>query len=147
MWYTYIHTYTDTHTQMRLPTAVSAKESTCQCRRHKRLRFNAWVRKIPWRRKWHSTSVFLPGKFHDSGTLQAIVYGVSKSQKWLSNWVHMHAYWYEISRKGKSIEIKSSLGIAWMDLGGGTSTNWKSSFLEWWKYPILTFYYNIEVDS
>ena len=23
-----------------------------------------WVRKIPWRRKWQPTPVFLPGKFH-----------------------------------------------------------------------------------
>ena len=27
-------------------------------------RFDPWVRKIPWRRKWQSTPVFLPGKFH-----------------------------------------------------------------------------------
>ena len=24
--------------------------------------FDIWVRKIPWSRKWHSTSVFLSGK-------------------------------------------------------------------------------------
>ena len=30
-------------------------------RRH---RFNPWVRKIPWRREWLSTPVFLPGEFH-----------------------------------------------------------------------------------
>ena len=24
----------------------------------------SWVRKIPWRRKWQPTPVFLPGKFH-----------------------------------------------------------------------------------
>ena len=29
------------------------KEPACQCRRHKRRRFNPWVRKIPWGRKWH----------------------------------------------------------------------------------------------
>jgi len=23
-----------------------------------------WVRKIPWRRKWHPTPVFLPGECH-----------------------------------------------------------------------------------
>ena len=28
------------------------------CRRH---RFDPWVRKIPWRRKWQATPVFLPG--------------------------------------------------------------------------------------
>ena len=30
----------------------------------KRHRFNLWVRKIPWRRKWQPTPVFLPGKPH-----------------------------------------------------------------------------------
>ena len=39
----------------------SDKEFTCPCRRH---RFDAWGRKIPWRRKWHPTPVLLPGKFH-----------------------------------------------------------------------------------
>ena len=37
---------------------LSGKDSTCQCRRHG---FKPWVRKIPWRRKWQPTSVFLPG--------------------------------------------------------------------------------------
>ena len=27
-------------------------ESACQCKRHKRLSFNPWVGKIPWRRAW-----------------------------------------------------------------------------------------------
>ena len=27
-------------------------------------RFDPWVRKIPWRRKWQPTPVLLPGKFH-----------------------------------------------------------------------------------
>ena len=31
--------------------------------------FNPWVGKIPWRRKWQSTPVFLPGKFHDQRSL------------------------------------------------------------------------------
>ena len=26
--------------------------------------FNLWVGKIPWRRKWQSTPVLMPGKFH-----------------------------------------------------------------------------------
>ena len=28
-----------------------------------------WVRKIPWRRKWQPTPVFLPGKTHGEGSL------------------------------------------------------------------------------
>ena len=42
--------------------AVGAKEPTCQCGRHKGHGFNPWVRKIPWRKAWKSTSVFLPGE-------------------------------------------------------------------------------------
>ena len=38
------------------------KKPTCQCRRLKRHGFNPWVGKIPWRRAWQLTSVFLPGE-------------------------------------------------------------------------------------
>ena len=47
-----------------LPTWLSGKESVCQCRRGKRCRFNPWVRKIPWRRAWQPTPLFLPRKLH-----------------------------------------------------------------------------------
>ena len=47
----------------------SGKETTCQCRRRKRRGFDSWVGKIPWRRKWQSTPVFLPGEFHGWRTL------------------------------------------------------------------------------
>ena len=49
-----------------LPWWLRGKESACQCRRHK---FNPWVRKIPWRRKWQPTPVFLPGEFHGQRSL------------------------------------------------------------------------------
>ena len=42
-----------------LPRWLSGKESTCQCRRHG---FSPWVGKIPWRRNWQPTPVFLPVK-------------------------------------------------------------------------------------
>ena len=34
-----------------------------------RLRFGSWVRRIPQRRKWLHTSVFLPGEFHGQRSL------------------------------------------------------------------------------
>ena len=43
-----------------------SKESTCQCRKH---RFNSWVRKIPWKRRWQPTPVFLSGKPHGQRSL------------------------------------------------------------------------------
>ena len=39
----------------------SGKESACQCRR---CGFDPWVGKIPWKRAWHPTLVFLPGESH-----------------------------------------------------------------------------------
>ena len=35
-----------------------------QCKRYRRCRFDPWVRKILWRRKWQPIPVFLPGKPH-----------------------------------------------------------------------------------
>ena len=52
-----------------IPRWLSGKESACQCRRHRRFRFNPWVRKISWRRKWQPTPVFLPGKSHGQRSL------------------------------------------------------------------------------
>ena len=44
---------------MSFPGGVNGKESTCQCRRHKRHEFDPWVGKIPCRREWLATPVFL----------------------------------------------------------------------------------------
>ena len=65
-----------------LPRWLSGKESTCQCRRLRRCKFDPWVGKIPWRRNWQSTLVFLLGKFHGQRSLA--VRGFSKSLTWLN---------------------------------------------------------------
>ena len=38
-------------------------------RRYKGHRFHLWVGKIPWRRKWQPTPVFLPGESHGQRSL------------------------------------------------------------------------------
>ena len=48
---------------------ANGKEPVCQCRRHKRHGFNPWLGKIPWRRKWQPTPVFLPGESHGQRSL------------------------------------------------------------------------------
>jgi len=48
---------------MSTPGGAEIKNPVSACRRLKRHGFDPWVRKIPWRRKWQPTSVFLPGKF------------------------------------------------------------------------------------
>ena len=45
----------------KLPRCLSGKESSCT--------FDPWVRKIPWRRKWQPTPVFLPGESHGQRSL------------------------------------------------------------------------------
>ena len=42
--------------------------------------FNRWVGKIPWRRAWQPTPVFLPGESHDRGAWWATVHRVTKNR-------------------------------------------------------------------
>ena len=69
------------YSHYRLPWWPGSKEFTCQCRRHG---FDPWVRKIPWRRKWQPTLVFLPGKSHGQRSL------VSYSPRgWQKSWTQL----------------------------------------------------------
>ena len=42
---------------------------SCQYRRLKRCSFNLWVGKVPWKRAWKPTPVFLPGESHGERSL------------------------------------------------------------------------------
>ena len=48
-------------TKLKLRVAQTVKRVYLLCRRP---RFDPWVRKIPCRREWQPTPVFLPGKSH-----------------------------------------------------------------------------------
>ena len=48
----------------------SGEEPTCQCRKSG---FHPWVRKIPGRRKWQPTPVFLPRESHGQGNLAGYI--------------------------------------------------------------------------
>ena len=63
-----------------LPGGWVVKKYACYCSRHRRFGLDPWVRKIPWRRNWQPTPVFLPGNPIDSGAWLAPVIGVAKSQ-------------------------------------------------------------------
>ena len=49
-----------THTVKNLPAA----QATCRVPG-----FDRWVEEIPWRKTWQPTPVFLPGEFHEQGSL------------------------------------------------------------------------------
>ena len=54
------------------------KNSPAKCRILKRLGFDPCVGKIPWRRKWQLTVVFLPEKSHGQRNLVVTVRGISR---------------------------------------------------------------------
>ena len=56
----------ETRIYLGLPRWLTWKEHTYKCRRRK---FDPWVGKIPCKRKWQPTLVFLPGKFHGQRSL------------------------------------------------------------------------------
>ena len=68
-----------------LPRWLSGKEPTCQCRRYKRHRFHPWLGKIPWRRAWQPTPVFMPGESHGQRSLASYCPWGCKSWTHLSN--------------------------------------------------------------
>ena len=57
------------------PGAASGKETACQYKRQKRSGSHPWAGKMPWRRNWPPTPVFLPGESpgkEELGGLQSI---------------------------------------------------------------------------
>ena len=50
--------------QRNFPGGSDGKKSVCNVGDLGSIRFDPWIRKIPWRRKWQPIPVFLPGEFH-----------------------------------------------------------------------------------
>ena len=71
------------------PGIARVKESARQRRRHKRCRFDPWIQKIPWRRKWQPTPIFLPGEPQGQRRLWTAVYGVTQSRTQLNTQLHL----------------------------------------------------------
>ena len=62
--------------------ALAVKNPVCQHRRHKRLRFNSWVRKIPLEGdKVTHSSIFLPRESHGQRSLVVGEAGQKESDK------------------------------------------------------------------
>ena len=64
------------------PVGSEVKSVCLQCGRPG---FDPWVRKIPWRRKWHPTPVFLPRESHGQRSLVGYSPRVTKSRTRLSD--------------------------------------------------------------
>ena len=75
------------------PRWLSGKQTPCQCRRHKGRRFDPRVGRVPWRRRWQPTPVFLCGESHGwrilAGCIQSI--GLQREGHDWSNWAGKQA--------------------------------------------------------
>ena len=67
--------FSPVETTFRVFQWCSGKESACQ---YRRCRFDPWVGKMPWRRKWQHTPIFLPGESHGQRGLAATVHRVAR---------------------------------------------------------------------
>ena len=76
-------------TNFWLPRWLSGKEPACQRRRHERCSFHPWVGKIPSKRAWHLTPVFLSGESHGQRNLAG--YRITQSRTWLKQ-LSMHTW-------------------------------------------------------
>ena len=101
---------------MGFPKWRSGKESACQCRRR---RFDPCISKIPWRRKWQPTPVFLPGESREQRRLAMSVLlsqfvppsqrGWAGRQALGSNWHHTG----KTSQEGASMVGSRRKGPIW----------------------------------
>ena len=83
----YYFIYDMLRTILGSPGGASVKEPTCQWRRHKKCGF----RKIPWRKAWQPTLVFLTGGSHRGGAWWATVHRISKVRYDWSDLAPTHA--------------------------------------------------------
>ena len=131
-----------------LPRWLSGKEPACEC---KRRGFDPWVGKIPWRRKWQLTPVFLPGKSHGQRSLagysprgrkrvgHASVTKQQEEEIWRSanpSVIHLHFYfnWLTIISTTKPIPYS----------GDVVSANWnRVDVFPWWFRIAMIFFFSI----
>jgi len=77
-------------TYPQLASLVAQRGSIClQCGRP---RFDPWIRKIPWRRKWQPTPVFLPEESHGQRSLVGCSPQVSKESDVTERLHSLHSY-------------------------------------------------------
>ena len=132
----------------------SGKESTCQCRRQG---FNAWVRKIPWRRNWHPTPVLLPRESHGQRSPAGYCpWGRTESDMTEATCMHAYNPLFKIGKyillvdvlehsqemKEQSIHIYigwwlAQAGSLWEESGHGDCVTFEAKVLERIQVPAL----------
>ena len=79
-WLSILNIAVYTHPILSFPSGLAGKESTCNAVDTGDSGLFPRLRRFPWRRKWQTTSVSLPGESHGQRSLAATVHGVAKSR-------------------------------------------------------------------
>ena len=79
------------------------------------MKAQSWGQEDPWRRKWQSTSVFLPGEFHGQRSLVGYNLQVCKKSEWVYTHTHIPQRLFLIGDPGQHIEsgVCSLSHISW----------------------------------
>ena len=122
--------------------STSTKKPACQCRRCKICGFDPGVGKIPWKRAWQPTLVFLPGEFHGQRSLV----GYSPWGHWVGhNWATSLSLWRIGEGNGNPLQCSClenhrDGGAWWAAIYGVTQSRTQlnrlssssSIFRKWW---------------
>ena len=108
--YMYLELYWHSLSTLGLPRQHSGKESTCQCRRHKKHSFDPWLRKILWRRKRQTTPVFLPGESHGQRSLVGLQF--MGLQRVGHDWATLLSFTFSVETEPCALQLLS-LNAPW----------------------------------
>ena len=119
-----------------LPWGFCGNESSCRRRRHG---FYSRVGKIPWRRKWQSTPVFLPGESNGQRSLSAyspwgcrVRHDLATQQQqqryektFFLKWLYLGQCWSSVENSIQHLKVRKHLG-AKVNLGfSSISIRWQ----------------------
>ena len=131
---------------MGFPSGSVVKIHLC-CRRCWRLGFNPWFGKIPWRRKWQPTPVFLPGKTHGPwwGRKESDMTGHTWPLPFLSSvtlgkLLNHLGFNFSISEMGKGLENYALWQPGWEGSLGSMNT-WVPLLFTWSHHKIVNWLY------
>ena len=133
--YTHMHIYI--HIYMGFPGgSMIIKEPSYQCSRDG---FDPWMGKVPWRRKWQSIPVFLPGESHGQRSLVSYSpWGHKESDmtewlKWQQKYTHTHTRRYSFICQWtlRLLPCPNSCKYCWC-VDTGVWVSFQISFLQKW---------------
>ena len=84
-----------------MPGGSNSKESVCL--QSRRPRFDPWVGKIPWRKEWQPTPVFLPREFHGQKSLAGYRPWGRRELDQTERLTHTHTHTHTEERKTKLV--------------------------------------------